>query len=259
MPFYQGRGNLYLAERTETDGVLTLGPWKNPGCAANLNLGFTKNEFSITEKCSGFDTEAYRGVTSQEGNFSMTLRDWSKENVARFVNGLQVVAGSPGTVTDEALPTGIVAGDVWFAGGKQQNETLTTLVITDTTPTTPLTLALGTNYTVDAVTGMITFINVGSFVQPFHLAYGYTRKAYVSILTAGVPEYNVTFVSLNKADALSKGKWELYRVRLNTVESLDGLPDQIAEFTVTGAVLIDNTKTAGGSQGQFGRIGMNGF
>lgn len=257
MPFYQGRGNLYLAERTEVGGVLTLAPWKNPGCAANLSVGFAVETFSITEKCTGADAEAYRGITSQQGNVSMTLRDWTKENVARFINGLQVVAGSAATVTDEVLPTGLVAGDLWFLGGKTQHETITALVLTDSAAT-PVTLAAGTHYTLDAATGQVTFITVGSLTQPFHAAYGYTNKGFVSMFTAGTPEYDLTFVSLNKADALAKGKWNLYRTRFNPIENIDALPDQIAEFTVTGSVLIDNTRSASGSFGQFGRIIMNG-
>lgn len=247
--FFQGRGTTYLAERDST-GI--TGP-ALPICQDAFSIALATESFEHINKCGAVDSPDLRAVKSSSGTVTLTYADAQDKTFAIAVLGTVNAASSPGTVTNETLPDDLVAGDVYFAGGLERHRALTSVVITDSA-TSPVTLVVTTNYTVDAASGAITFVNVGSFNQPFVIDYGYTDPGSVSFLSAAQKEYFLSFENINKLNANDPGSVEAYRVRFDPASLLDFLSDEVQSLELTGTMLADPAKVVTDTEfGQFGR------
>lgn len=249
---FQGNGRVSLAVRNPTTGL--PGVFRFVGCADTLKADLSLDTFEHVEKCTGNFGIDYRGVKSKKMTVSMDLTEIDKYNLAFALNGSVNVAGSPGTVTDEELPVGIVVGDQYMLGSDTgiPHQTITTLVITDDAGT-PVTLVNGTDYTFDATTGMVTFLTVTG-TQPYHAAYGYTNVEYVSIFSGATQEVWLRYDYINVANASEKGMVNLYRVRFDPTTGLELINDELMTLSLTGAVLLDDKKAPSGALGQFGNF-----
>lgn len=244
----QFRGKVYLGVRDDNGAP---GPMKFVGCADALNIAMSVETFEHTSKCDSNDAIDFRGTKSQSAEVSMTLTELSKDNLKLALLGNSQAASSPGTVSNETLPTGIVAGDRVMLGGATPHQAITSLVLTDTgSPGGVLTVDV--DYTLDAEHGTVEFLTTPD--GDVEADYGYTDMGYVAMFTAGTQEYWLRFDNVNKADADEPGVVDLYRVRLEPLANLDLLSDELAQFELTGAVLIDDKKSSAGALGQFGRI-----
>lgn len=248
--FFQGRGNTYLATR-DADGI--TGPAVLI-CQDELSVALTTDSFSHTSKCGPVDIEDYRGTKSSSGEVTLSFADVEDKKFAIGVLGT-VNAADVGTtpVTGEAMPAGLIAEDVYFLGGIERHRNITALSIADSA-TAPATLNLTTDYTVDASTGMVTIVDPSGFTQPFVAAYTYQDPASVSMLSAGQPEYFLSFENINKANANDPGSVELYRVRFDPASLIDFLSDELQVLQLKGSVLADSAKAVTDTEfGQFGR------
>lgn len=244
----QYRGKVYLGIR---DGDGNPGPMKFVGCADVLNLAMSTETFEHTSKCDSNDAVDYRGTKSQSAEISLTLTELKKDNLKLALLGDAQAAGSPASVTNEALPSGIVAGDRVILGGATPHQNITSLVLTDTgSPGGVLTVDV--DYTLDAEHGTVEFLTTPD--GDVEADYSHTDMPYVSMFTAGAQEYWLRFDNVNKADADEPGVVDLYRVRFEPLANFDFLSDELAQLELTGAVLIDSTKSSAGALGQFGRI-----
>lgn len=247
--FFQGRGTTYLAERSAT---AITGP-AVPICQDAFSIALATESFEHINKCGAVDSPDLRAVKSTSGTVTLTYADVEDKKFAIAVLGTVNPAGAALTVTDEALPDNLVAGDIYFAGGVERHRALTSVVITDSA-TTPATLTVTTNYTVDAVSGAITFVDVSTFNQPFIIDYGYTDPGSVSFLSAAQKEYFLSFENINKLNANDPGAVEAYRVRFDPASLLDFLSDEVQSLELTGTMLADSTKLVTDTEfGQFGR------
>jgi hypothetical protein len=249
--FFQGRGNVYLAARDPVTGV--PGPFRTKFCSDTLAIALATTPFSHFNKCGPVDVEDYRGIKDQSGSLNFTTADVSDLIFALGVLGTVNVAGGPGTVTAEALPLNIVAGDDVFLGDLTRHGAITSLVITDDA----VPLVLGTDYTLDAPSGKVTFLTSGvggSPGDPWLAAYGYTDPESVSMFTSPSQEYSMMYEFINKANANKAGRLELYRVRFDPVANLDMQSPELQIMDIKGSVLADLTKSATDPiYGQFGR------
>ena len=111
--FFQGRGNTYLQERSASaiTGAAVL------VCQDSFSVALATDSFEHLNKCGPVDTPDFRGSKGSTGTVTLSYADVEDKKFAIGVLGTVVAAQSPGTVTDEELPTGLVAGDVYFAGG----------------------------------------------------------------------------------------------------------------------------------------------
>lgn len=239
--FFQGRGNVFLAKR-DANGV--------PGaffqiCTDTLAIALATTPFSHTNKCGPIDVEDFRGTKDQSGTISLSFANAEDRNFALGVLGIVTPEGSPGTVTNEQLPAGIIAGDVWFLGGLTRHRNITGLTISG--------LVADTDYTLDAASGKVTFLDAGGSPAPT-ADYGYTDPASVAMFTAPTNEYALMYEYINKAEANDPGSFELYRVRFDPLSNLDLQSDELQITDLKGSVLADLEKDATDLQfGQFGR------
>jgi hypothetical protein len=240
--FFQGRGNVYLAVR-DANGV--PGPYRTAICTDTLAIALATTPFSHTNKCGPVDVEDFRGIKDQTGTISLSFADLDDLKFALGVLGSVTAAGSPGTVTNEALPNDLIAGDVYFLGGLTRHRAITGLTIGS--------LVEGTDYTLDAASGKVTFLTDQGSPAPT-ADYGYTDGASVSLFSSPTQEYSLMYEFINKADANNPGSLELYRVRFDPLSNLDMQSDELQIADLKGSVLADLTKTATDTQfGQFGR------
>lgn len=242
--FFQGRGNVFLAVR-DANGV--PGPFRTFLCTDSLGISLATTPFSHINKCGPIDVEDFRGIKDQSGTLNMTFADADDYKFALGVLGTVTAAGTAGSVTGEALPFDILAGDVWFLGGTTRHRAITSLTIAG--------LTVDTDYTLDAASGKVTFLTDGPAGSPGLSAdYGYTDGQSVSMFTAPTEEYYMVYEFINKANANDPGSLELYRVRFDPISNLDMQSDELQIFDIKGSVLADLTKDVTDLEfGQFGR------
>lgn len=246
---FQGRGNVVL-QRIGANGLL------GPGiliCPDTLSLDFAADSFEHINKCGLVDVPDYRGTKSLSATLNMSFAEADDLKFAIASLGTKTVAGSPGTVTGELLPTGMIAGDIAFLGGKTRHRAITGLILTDSA-SPPATVTLTTKYTVEAERGRVTIVNPSPYTQPFKAAYGYTDPQSVSLLSAAQGEFFASFEFYNKASNGDQGSLELFKVRFDPAQNLDFMSDELQIYSLVGSVLADTSRDATNTEfGQFGR------
>jgi hypothetical protein len=200
--------------------------------------------------------ESYSGnrLTSarlQKGNtasVALTLNWANLKNLALGLYGTEIDVAS-GSVTAEVLPTGILAGEYIALnhGG------VSSVVVKDSAGT-PATLTPGTHYTVDSANGgVLKFVNVASFTQPFKADYAYTASADVTMFTSAPPERYLFLDGINTVDG-SPVRVRLYKVRFDPSSSIPFINDGFGQLELNGSVLYDAEAAADANLGGFGKI-----
>lgn len=251
--FFQGRGNGQgagvLSER-DANGI--IGP-AQAFCPDSVNVALATDAFEHINKCGPVDVPDFRGIKSVSATLTFSFANADDLMFALATLGTVTPAQSPSTVSGEVGPPNLANGDVYYLGGLSTHRGITSLVVTDSA-TSPGTLVVTTDYTVDPVTGAVTFVDVSGFTQPFLFAYGFTDVASVSILSAAQKSYFFQYQYINKANANDPGILELYNVRVDPASTLDFMSDELQIFELTGSALADTSKLSTDTEfGQFGR------
>lgn len=236
--FFRGRGYVYLAERF-SDG--TKGPNSITLCTDSLNLDFGSTEIVHRNRCAPGDLVDRRDSKDQTASLTLTLADISDRNLALGVVATVTPAAS-GSVTNEQLPDGILAGYVHFLGDGNQN--ISALTIDG--------LVLNTDYTLDAVSGKVTFLtDVGS---PAPMAdYAFSNAARVKFFSSARKEYWLTYDFQNTADENAPGLYNFYKVSFDPSSNNDLQSEDYQTMTLNGSVLADTTRLSNDRFGE--RIG----
>lgn len=237
----QLRGNVYLQE------ILSDGSLKAAIkiCSDSLDFGLATDSWTHINKCGPVDVEDGRGTKSNSATVTMQLATMEDKIFALGVLGTIVAEGTPGTVAAEDLPGDLADGDFYFLGGKTRHRNITGLVISG--------MVLNTDYTLDAVSGLVTFIGDQSASPPPTAAYGYTDPQYVALLTAGQRSYFMSYEFIDKQNANDPGSYEFYTVRFDPADNIGLQTDENQSMTFKGSALADTTRPTDGLLGQFGR------
>ena len=214
-------------------------------CTDTLSLSLATEAWTHKNKCGPVDVEDARGTKSNSASISLSFAE-QKDSIFAFATlGIVRAAGSPNTVTDEELPGDLADGDVWFLGGKTRHRAITDLVISGMTVTT--------DYTLDAASGMVTFIGDQSASPPPTASYGHTDPQYVSLLQAPVKRYFVSQEFINKQAANDPGSLELYKVQVDPTDNMDMQSEEALISSLKGSCLADLNRDPDELLGQFGR------
>jgi hypothetical protein len=246
---FQGRGKVYIAERNSTTGK--PGIFKFVGCADALNIALNVETIQHFSKCTSADALDYQGTRSQSAEVTMTLSEWSKQNLLVALRGEEVPDETSGSATAEAQGSGFAVGDVFFLGATATGipkTNVSSVVIDDSSGE----LVLDTDYTLDPDTGRVEFL-----VAPTGAVtadYTYDNLPYIAMFKAGSKDYWLRFDGVNKADSDDKFAIDLYKVQFTPAANMDLLSDELALLELGGAVLVDDTKDSDGDLGQFGRM-----
>lgn len=246
--YFSGQGNVYIAERDSATGRPKA--FRHVGNVPELTINLSVETLEHKESMSGHRLVDLRLQTEKNCELSFTLEDFSIKNLELGMYGTSsAVAG--GSITGEAFPVGLVAGDIV----RLNNTKISALVITDSAGT-PATLTAGTDYRIrSADFGTIEILNVGAFTQPFSASYtAAAAGTNVGLFQTPPKERWIRFEGLNTADENKPVLIELYRTLLDPQQELSLISDELLQMQLSGAVLYDATKVADAVLGQFGRI-----
>ncbi len=246
--FYYGQGRIYLAERDAVTGVPGLQRWVGDVSAFSVKLAVEKVEHK--ESYSGQRSLVRSFPIGKSATVDMTLHQVDVDNLALALTG-NSTSTALGTVSAESLPSALVAGSQVSLA----NPGVSSVVVTDSTGT-PLTLVEGTDYTVDAAFGRITILNVGTYVQPFKVAYSYSARKAVGMFTTGQKNFALRYEGVNLAEGNAPVIVDLYKLAPDPLAELALITtgNDVAGMQITGGVLLDSSKPASGALGQFGSI-----
>lgn len=248
---FQARGPAYLQE---LDADLNLVGAAFQLCLDTISIDTKTDSWEHINKCGPVDVADGRGTNTVGMDVSISFADAKDRAFALATLGtITPVAGSPASVTNEILPTDQVAGGYYFLGGKERHRNITALVISEDGSPLGADLVLDTDYTLDAATGMVTFL-VTPATQPLSAAYSHTDPASVSMLTSAQKEYAFNMEYIDKQHSNKKGSLELYRVRFDPGTGMNFLSDKNQDFSLKGSGLADTTRDVDDTEfGQFGR------
>lgn len=243
--YFLGQGKVFIASR-DSAGKPQAQRWLGDVSAAKFGLKSTTADHK--ESYSGQRSLAKKIVTGKDATIDLTLMEISQDNLALALYG-KPTSIATGSITGEQLPPDLIVGD----RVSLKYLKVSTVVITDSTPVTPLTVG-ALKYDLDAEFGAITFKDVSALVQPFKVAYTHAALDNVSVFTAPQPEVFLRYEGINLAEGNAPIVLELYKVNTEPLKDLSLITDKIADMNITAAVLIDSTKPVDDEFGQFGRI-----
>lgn len=245
--YFIGQGRVYVADR-DTSG--NSKSFRDCGDVSSLKFSLSTDVVEHNEHTSGQKLTDLRIERKKSASMQAIIDEFSKENIALSCRSTAGTIAA-GTVTAEVFtPTGVVAGEIY----RTVKPVVSSVVVKDSAGS-PATLTLGTHYTIeDAKAGLIKFVNVAAFVQPFKVDYSNGLVDNVPLFTTGLNEKWLRFVGLNGANSDKKVMVDLYRVAFDPMKDFDLIGDDITKFSLDGSVLYDSTKVADAVLGTFGRV-----
>ncbi len=247
MPYFSGQGRVHIGARDASGNPMGLA---YVGNVPELKVSLSVETLEHQESTSGQRLTDLQLIKTKKGEFACTLEELIATNLALALYGTTLEQGT-GTVTAEALPNPVTVGSLYLL--TKQN--VTSVVVKDSTAS-PKTLPAG-QYTVNAKHGSLVVNDKttgGPYVEPFKVDYAFDAASVTTLFTQPLPERWVRFEGLNTADGNREVVIDPYRVAINPAKELSVITEELLKFELSGQVLADTLKPAGGELGQFGRI-----
>jgi hypothetical protein len=239
------QGAMYMCKRAS--GV--YGPWWWVGNSPKSDFAPNVTRRNHRESYSGNRQIDRTRISSRDAKLTATLEDINKDNIAAGLLGNKVTTAG-GSVSAEAMPT-MAVGQVY----KLKYPNASSIVITDSAGS-PGTLTANTHYKVlNAKTGLIEILSLGSFTQPFKAAY---TAAAVSVITGmtgdDADEFGIYYDLLNTEPATDQAiGFEIYRAQIDPTKLLALINAEGGSFDLEATVLRDLTKAADSEFGGYFR------
>ena len=248
MPYFSGQGRVYIGARDTAGNPQGLA---YVGNVPELKVSLSVETLEHQESVSGQRLTDLQLIKTKKGEFACTLEELHPRPTCHSRSTVRPPTRRPGTVTAEVLPNPVTVGMLYIL----EKPNVSSVVITDSSGT-PLTLPPA-QYSVIAKHGSLMFIDVttgGPYVEPFLVDYAYDTASITAMFTQPLPERWVRFEGFNTADSNREVVIDLYRVAISPAKELSVITDELLKFELSGQVLADTLKPAGGDLGQFGRI-----
>lgn len=211
--------------------------------ASSLEWAFQVDKDEKIESYSGARGLAGTMAKKKAMTVKLTLGQINDSNAALSVAG-NTVQVTGGTVTAENIGD-VKAGDMVAL----DNALISTLALTGTLPAAP---ALGTDYTVNTTTGIVTFLTACTGVKA-----GYTYGAYsiVTALTAKPQDMYVLFDGMNTVDgATLLARGEVHRIQFEPTSTLALVNDSFADLQLSGSARVDPVRLSNAKYGGYARL-----
>ncbi len=250
---WDGQGPIYFGKYDPIKGTPEMGYLTNLikiGCANSSFTTTPKVDYdTIKETCSGERLDLSQRVKSKSLTVSLTMQQFDSATFAKafFSDALDVDAG---TVTGEALPANISAGEFFFL----KNPGSSNLVLTDSTSGMPVELVLDTHYKViDAAQGMYQMINVSSLTLPITAAYSNAEHINVAAMTSTKLKTGILFTGKNQdGDA---GRVVIPQINLALDGDFGWIADTAVALKMSGpALYCPELDTTGGLFGPYMQV-----
>jgi hypothetical protein len=241
------QGKVYLGDRDPVTGKLLKPLWM--GDCNPLTLTMATESEEHVESFSGSRLPYDRLVGSKSATINMTLFEWLPQALALALHSQEItVAGA--SVTGEAMPTGLIAGD----RVKLDHGLVSNLVITDSAGTPVTVPDDGTKYKIESANaGIIEWLDVAAYTQPFDAAYDYAAASAYALFSNPSPERYLLLDGVNTQNnkaVLAR----IFRVRFDPISELGLISDGFGSLPLSGSALYDEVNAADANMGGFGRF-----
>lgn len=233
-----------------TDVAAQVPSFWSPGCHEKFTLNVSESVYEHESHCTGIGLVDFRRPEKLTVKASLGFSDATVKNFQAFLRGKNMPADvSAVTVTSQVLnPTTGAAANI--AGDRKWLGRMN--IATASFTGNAIALVAGTDYTLDAVNGVITFLQ--SVTGPIVAAsYTYQNPRGVSLFSDAQKNYVIIVTGKNIDNGVA-GSACLY----NTTLSLNGdFAINTTQTTITDldvGVLLDANKPASGVLGQIGFI-----
>lgn len=245
------RGPIAFAPIDKTVTPNRPGVFSALNCADTFSINQNVTYITHDSKCFAIAVEDKRNIKSFAATATMTLTDFTRENVIAALDAGSIAADvAPVAVLDEELTELPAAGGMIALGGANPNMNITALTIEDSgSPPTSLTPV--TDYTLDAVNGMVTFGNVSGFVQPLKASYSYKNPVILAALAAGQLERWVQFQGINTVENNAPQQVNIFRAQFSPTKAFDLLPDDYGKLEIEVTLLADLSRPFTDPRGNF--------
>lgn len=224
------------------DGTRQPARWV--GDASTLEWNLSVDETDINEAYSGVRGLAATLKKSKKMDVKVNLKQISDANAALAVNGTEVAVVS-GSVTDETIGD-VKAGDMVAL----EYAKVSALVLAGTAPVAPVD---GTDYKLNATTGVLTFLTDCTGVKAS--AYDYAAHSLVTVFSGNTPNMYVLFDGENTVDGttlLARG--EVYKIQFSPASTLGMIQDDVGSLELTGKARIDASRVDNSNYGGYARL-----
>ncbi len=225
-----GQGKVYLASR-DTSGRTSGFTWM--GDCDGFELTGSQQFLDWQESYTGNRARVGHLPTSTDLGFKLNVKNIDSENIAKAFYGT-VSASAGATVASEAI-SAYASSMIPLA-----NPGVSSVVVTKTAGS--VILVAGTDYTVDAANGTLTFLPgstqvTGSSAVPCTVAYTYAAYAgKVQFLSDTIKDYILRFEGKSQFDGKAQ-VFQLHRANFNLAASLQLIGTDVASLSLEGAVL----------------------
>ncbi|MEX2524445.1 MAG: hypothetical protein WD750_05770 [Gammaproteobacteria bacterium] len=244
MKQFSFQGHVLLAERDANGNAKAF---RDIGVAPTFDLSLGVNKDQQYESQSGRRRLRSEIITGQDVNLSLVLNDFSTLNLGLALYGTPAAIAA-GSVTDEALPSGLEDGDL--VALQQQN--ISNLVLEDNAAAA---LTEDTHYEIQSAEhGTIKFLDLSTFTQPLVADYDYAGGINIAMFAGQPPIRWVRLQGINTADGDKPVLVELYKVKFDPVETLSLINEAHGQLSMNAVAFDDDTKAGNDTLGRTGRI-----
>ncbi|HRJ90429.1 MAG TPA: hypothetical protein PLX39_17265 [Pyrinomonadaceae bacterium] len=250
MAYFLGRGCVYIGERSASGAFNKVQEFHCP----ELEVEVTNEKAEHYNSCNALKVKDLSIATQVDAKCRMVLDTHDPKILAIALGGEYTEIETGATFSALPFPAAIVAGDILPVPGAYTN--LASLTITDSAGS-PATLTAGTNYTADLNKGLVTFINVTGFTQPFKAAGAENDPLdAVSIGTVEQIERFIRFVGVNIAtDANTPVTLDLWRASINPSKfQIKNEGNEVARYEFEPMLLSDPNAPFSEDFGTYGRF-----
>ncbi len=238
--YYSGQGSLYIATRNATtgkpEGFLPIGN------VPELTIDIETTNFEHKESESGSRLTDLVIVKEKKGKFSFKLENLDLDNLALGLWGTKAtVAGA--TVTDELI---VIPADGAGRRYPVTHPNISAVSVKDTAGGGGITYVLNTDYTIDAVNGVIIpvvggAIDTATATVADNIYVSYTYASYVKVdafTQANAPERWLRFEGINTVDG-KKVIVDMFRAQFDPLTGYALLNEELGSVDMKGTVLAD--------------------
>lgn len=250
---YYGHGQAWLFTRT-AGGVIAAGgadAISLPELDA-VEVALTTEKVERFSKRFAVASKNFSVVRMVSGTIKITCSQHSADILKLYLFGTKTaIAG--GAVSAVAFQSGIVQNDiVAFPGDRTNLSTFTSIV---DSAGSPATLVNGTDYLVDELAGVVKFLVVAGFTQPFKLNGTEAAGNGVGVLQSRVQEKWLRVKAIDIANSDAVRVIDFYRCQIDPAAAWNLINDgnEPNKYEINAELLLDSTKSSAATFGQYGR------
>lgn len=246
-----GRGIVYFALIAASTGRPIS--WRDMGNAPDFTIQVEKETLEHLSSRQGLKNVDKEVVVSQKVSFSFGLDEVNHENLADFFSGEKAVHTNPaiaGFAEYVMVADGDLAKGRWYdivnSSGARAYDVDTADLVVKTNEVAPVTLVVGTDYTVDNTMGRIFILSTSAAVQTAITAVkglrcSVTADAQASVvnevraLTKSSVAGALKFIGVNPAASDVQTEFTFHQVTLKAEGDFSLIGDDWTKMTFTGA------------------------